>query len=430
MLDRSFFQAQPSRASSAALAGLVCGFVLGLASCGTSAPVDPTSSAGKAGTGPSHGGGGEGGTGGQGGSATTSQGAAAGSAAGGSAGQAGSGASECPPGWFASGLDSEGQLACAPLSPAARDAVNGSCAMYLGWRDACTGCDLDPAKWGYASADGCKNGVGVDDTCTSPTLDGTEVQLFGLNLDGNVNTDDKIHLGFHCSAADAAVTPGPCGPGSFATSLKDGQATCVSASAPVLDHVRTRCSLYFGWRDTCDGCTSAPDRWGAVGPTGCTLGLGNTNTCTMPSLGGEEVQLFGLSMGGDVDGNDKLYMALHCNEPLEGTTMTKGTCPGGQLITGIAADGTLRCESPAKVVAEYFDAHCTAYFGWRDGCNGCAEAPAKWGRIRNGFCTNDNGVDNTCTQTVLGGEQLEMFGLSPDGDVNGDDVLYVGFRCD
>jgi len=370
--------------------------------------------------------GGRGGTGGT--EDTTSQGGG-----GSGSGQGGSGgapvASDCQPGSFATGLDFENKLACQPLASAARDAINNGCDIYLGWRDSCTGCNLPPVKWGHTSPQGCENGAGADNTCTLPTLDGIAVQLFGLNFDGDVSDDDKIHLGLHCPAPDAAEAPGPCKPGSFATSLGGG-ATCVPAAAPVLDHVRTRCGLYFGWRDSCDGCTSAPARWGNVAPTGCTNGLGDTNTCTIPMLGGAAVQMFGLSTGGDVDGNDKLYFALHCDEPQAATTQTLDACPAGQLITAVAADGTLTCESPAEVVAEYFDAHCTAYLGWRDGCNGCIDPPAKWGRVRNGFCTNDNGVDNTCTQTVLGGKALEMFGLNTDGDVNDDDKLYAGFRCE
>ncbi|MEZ4315418.1 MAG: hypothetical protein R3F14_45960 [Polyangiaceae bacterium] len=262
-----------------------------------------------------------------------------------------------------------------------------------------------------------------------PHPHGTAIQLFGLDFDGNVNSDDKVHLGLHCPAADSTPQDGPCPVGSFATTLGD-TTKCIPAAAPVLDHVRTRCGIYFGWRDACDDCTSAPDRWGMTSPTGCTVGLGGTNTCGTYALGDQEVGLFGLSLGGDVDGNDKLYMALHCDPAVPGGATTKGACPPGQLITAVDAEGLFTCESPAQLVAKYFDDHCTLYFGWRDSCNGCTDPPAKWGRMRNGFCTNDNGVDNTCTQTVLGGKTLEMFGLNTDGDVNGDDKLYVGFRCD
>jgi hypothetical protein len=30
---------------------------------------------------------------------------------------------------------------------------------------------------------------------------------------------------------------------------------------------------------------------------------------------------------------------------------------------------------------------------------------------------------------TLGTATVQMFGLSPDGNVNGDDTLYIGFRC-
>lgn len=377
----------------------------------------------------SGGSGGTTGSAGSGGSTTTTTVSTSGS--GGSGAGGGLTESACPPGSYATGLDFANKLVCAPLSPEARDAINEGCSIYLGWRDACTGCDLEPAKWGRAWAKGCENGVGADDTCSAPTLDGVAVQLFGLSPDGDVNQDDKLYMGFHCPAAAGTAVDGPCEPGSYATALPgDGTSKCVPAAAPVLDHVRARCSLYFGWRDSCDGCTSAPDRWGRIGPSGCTIGAGDTGTCTTPMLGGEAVQTFGLNPGGDVDGNDKLYVALHCEAPQAASTKTKGACPAGQLITSVAADGTLTCESPAEVVAAYFDEHCTAYFGWRDGCNACTDAPTKWGRLRDDFCTNDSGVDNTCTETILGGATLSMFGLNTDGDVNGDDKLYVGLRCD
>lgn len=401
---------------------LLLGLFLCGPACATSSEVGE--SGGASTTSATGGAGGTGGSGGTGGATTSSSSSS-------SSSSTGFVASACPDGAFATGLDLEGKLACAPLAPIARDTINGACSAYLGWRDACSDCDLPPTKWGHASPAGCENGAGANDTCTTPTLDGVAVNLFGLNFDGDVNGDDKVHLGFSCPSPDGTKVDGPCAKGTYAASLAaDGTATCVSAQTPVLEHVGAKCGLYFGWRDACDGCTSAPDRWGQVSPTGCSVGLGPQSTCTTPTLGDEAVQLFGLSMGGDVDGNDKLYLALHCEDPAMGATMTKGACPAGQLITAVAEDGLLTCQSPAKVVADYFDAHCTFYFGWRDGCSGCTDAPDKWGRVRSGFCTNDNGVDNTCTETILGGKTLEMFGLNTDGDVNDDDKLYLGFRCD
>jgi hypothetical protein len=400
-----------------------------ITACATGGTVEPTSSpGGSAGAG---GAGGNAGSGGAAGAVTSHSGGDGGTTVTSTTGAGGAPLVEstCPPGSFATGVDLEGKLTCQPIASAARDAINEGCALYLGWQDACTGCELPPVKWGVTSPAGCQNGAGADNTCSSPTLDGAAIQMFGLNTDGDVNADDKIHLGFHCPAVAAAPVDGPCEIGSYAVSL-GGTTTCIPSTAPVIDHVRARCNLYFGWRDACDGCTSAPDRWGNVGPMGCTIGSGDPSTCGTFPLGGADVQLFGLSTGGDVDGNDKLYFAVHCTEPQAASTMTKGACPPGQLITAVAADGTLTCESPEGVIADYFDQHCTFYLGLRDNCNACTDPPSKWGRVQNGLCTNDNGVDNTCAQTILGGKLMEMFGLNPDGDVDGNDKLYVGFRCD
>jgi hypothetical protein len=416
---------------------LVLVLALGPSACAKGSKIDATSSAHEgAGSGGAAGHGGHGGAASNGvtaGTASASGGAAGTASASGGAAGSGGGfvASACAPGEFATGLDQQDKLACVPIAPLARDAVNKGCSLYLGWRDNCTGCTLDPTKWGHTSPAGCVNGTGVNDTCTTPVLGGTAINLFGLNFDGDVNDDDKTYLGLDCPAGDAATSPGPCGAGTLATGIAaGGETTCVSAATPVLDHVRTSCSLYFGWRDSCDACTTAPARWGRVSPTDCAVGLADPSTCTTPVLGGETVQMFGLSTGGDVDDNDKLYLALHCEDPVAATAMTKDACPQGQFITGVAADGTLTCESPAQAVAAYFDAHCTFYFGWQDSCSGCTNPPAKWGRVRNGFCMNDVGVNDTCAPTALDGKTLQMFGLNPDGNVDDNDTLYVGFQCD
>ena len=434
-----------ARAPWSALGSLAVG-ACALAACAQGSSVGVASGGGGAGGdlgGASHGGGGHGAsTGAAGGGASGGAGATGGVGAGGAAGgggDAGGGsggkapfvASSCAPGTFAVGLDDlTGALVCSTLDAAALDAINAGCRVYLGWRDSCTGCNTAPSKWGHASYGGCTNGVGVDSTCQAPLLDGQNVHLFGVDMDGDVNDDDKFYVGLYCDEGEPAPSPGPCPPGWFATGLEGASLVCSQAEVAVLGAVRDECELYFGWRDGCDDCTSAPDRWGRVGSTGCTVGAGATATCTTPSLGGTNVPMLGLNTGGDVDGNDKFYVALRCAEPAPVMGPATGSCPPGQLVVSLAADGTLGCESPAPLVDTLFEDHCSLYFGWRDSCGSCTSAPSKWGRVRDGFCTNDLGVDNTCAQTVLGGETLQMFGLSTDGDVGGDDKLYVGFRCE
>lgn len=302
--------------------------------------------------------------------------------------------------------------------------------MYLGWLDECTGCTDAPAKWGYAGASACMNGVGVDDTCTEPLLGGPNTNLFGLNTDGDVNADDTLYLGFQCNEESSATAPAPCEPGDLVSGLSENEVTCAPASGAILEYVRKSCSHYFGWRDDCDACTTEPTKWGPASPTDCSTGVGTGNTCTTPALGGETVQLFGLSTGGDIDGNDKFYVGVRCEPADPATSTAMGVCPPGQFVAGVEADGTLACAAPAPLAAGYFKDHCTLYFGFRDACSGCTSEPAKWGRAREGLCMSDLGADNTCQTALLGGASVELFGLSTDGDVNDDDKLYVGFRCD
>lgn len=369
-----------------------------------------------------------GGTSGTTSSSGTSTGSQTGSSQGGAGGSAPK-ATSCPPKQFITGLDGDGKAVCAPIDDAAKTAITGACAVYFGWNDECGGCTTAPTKWGFAKTATCMNGVGVNDTCTTPTLGGQAVQLFGLNMDGDVNDDDKFHVGLHCSAGDATTSAGPCGPGEFVTAVSNNQVTCSPASGAVLDYVRASCSIYMGWRDSCDACTSVPAKWGYASTLGCQNGLGAGNTCTTAMLGGTAVQLFGLSTGGDVDGNDKLYVGLRCVEPPPKSGSVMGSCPAGQLATGIEENGSIVCESPAPLVAGWFRQKCSLYFGWRDSCDGCTTAPSKWGKVRDGNCVNGVGVDSTCTMAILGSETVSLFGLNTDGDVGGDDKLYVGFGC-
>lgn len=364
---------------------------------------------------------------------TTGAGGDGGFTGGGGDGGSGTGAltpQACPTNQFMTGVDTNGQIVCELIDPSAQAAINQSCSVFHGWRDSCTGCTLAPAKWGSVSQGACANGLGGDNTCTQPSLGGLAVRLFGLNTDGDVNDDDKFYTGFSCSAGSSTPVPAPCVAGELAVGLSGTQITCAPASGAILDYVRTSCSVYTGWRDSCDACTSAPSKWGRASTTSCSAGVGTGNTCTTATLGGTSVQLFGLNTGGDVDGNDKMYVGLRCTPPPAAVGSATGTCPAGRIMTGIEAGGAITCASPAPLVASYFAAHCTIYYGWSDNCDGCTAAPVKWGRAREGFCTNDVGGDSTCQDAVLGADTVRLFGLNTDGDVNGDDKFYVGFRCD
>ena len=51
------------------------------------------------------------------------------------------------------------------------------------------------------------------------------------------------------------------------------------------------------------------------------------------------MRLFGLNTGGDVDGNDKLHLAVACAPPTTSPpTRSQTLCPPGQFVRAIAAD--------------------------------------------------------------------------------------------
>jgi hypothetical protein len=141
------------------------------------------------------------------------------------------------------------------------------------------------------------------------------------------------------------------------------------------------------------------------------------------------VNLFGFSPDGDVNGDDKVYLGLGCAAPAPGESTSKTECPAGQFVVATNADGSFSCADASATFSSYVQDRCSLFLGWHDGCDGCTEAPTKWGKVGTASCVNGAGLDDTCADALLGSVTLPMFGLSMDGDVNGDDTLYVGFRC-
>lgn len=343
---------------------------------------------------------------------------------GGSGGGSGGGVTgTCPAGQFAVGVNN-GSLVCTPLAPIVRDWVNQNCSIYFGWRDSCDACQSDPAKWGKTSDAACQNGVGVDNTCTTPVLGGETVRLFGLNPDGDIDNNDKLYIGFHCEPA-AAGAAGQCPSGQFVTGVDaTGAAVCSGIESAAKETVNQECSLYAGSSDNCDGCTTPPAKWGRVNDVACQNGVGANDTCTAPTLGADIIRLFGLNTDGDMNDDDKLYVGLHC---AGAGTPTTSQCPSGQLLTGFGT--TAQCAPIGNPLQTYVSSQCWVYYGWTDNCDGCTTPPFKWGRVNDTACLNGVGVDDTCTTHSLGGTIVRMFGLNTDGDVGDDDKFFYGFKC-
>lgn len=337
---------------------------------------------------------------------------------------------QCPPGEFATGYGETGVLQCAPIRPAAFAAVNEHCSLYLGWRDSCDGCSDPPTQWGQVGAASCTDGAGVDNSCITATLGATDVRLFGLSPDGNVDGNDKFHMALRCAAApETTPVAGPCPSGTFASALSGTNVTCVTALDALTTYVRSSCEGYFGWRDACDDCTSEPSKWGTFGDGACDVGTGTDCTCATHTLG-ESVELFGLNTDFSVDDGDKFYVGLQCSGAVASGGVHDHTCPAGELVAGVRANGMVECASPAPAAEEAIQAGCFLYLGWRDSCDDCTDPPAKWGRVSHALCENGEGADNTCTTPTLAATTLPLFGLNTDGGVNGDDKFYVGLKCE
>ena len=124
-----------------------------------------------------------------------------------------------------------------------------------------------------------------------------------------------------CEIADPTTIAAKTPPGECTLYVHDSAGECAAwipgcspglrGSEGLRDYVNTNCSLYFGWVDGCDGCTSPPAKWGKTNDSQCSA-VGVDDTCTIANLGGDDVRLFGLNPDGDVDGTDKFYIGLRC----------------------------------------------------------------------------------------------------------------------
>ena len=319
----------------------------------------------------------------------------------------------------------DGRVVCATTASTTQTALDASCSVYFGWRDHCDGCSSPPVKWGNVGGSRCVTGIGANDTCTMQPLGDETIQLFGLNTDGDVDSNDKFYASLHCVPPMAPHRPAPCSAGYFL----NGTSTCAPFDVTVVDFIRSHCTVYFGWQDSCSGCLNAPTKWGYASDASCQHSGGGDSTCSSAVLGDQTINLFGLSPDGNVDGNDKLHLGLRCTTPTPATSMSTTTCPIGQFVVGKSGDGVV-CESAAPMVVSYFVEHCTLFYGWSDNCNGCLGPPTKWGRSRVGSCNNGVGANSTCSVFTLSGQSVALFGLNPGGDVDDNDTLYVGFRCE
>lgn len=228
---------------------------------------------------------------------------------------------------------------------------------------------------------------------------------------------------------DAGAVVRACPAGTFVIGIAlDGTAVCSTLAGAVRGFVDGSCSAYLGWRDSCNGCSDPPTKWGSAGATSCANGAGVDDVCIAPTADGQTIQLFGVNADGDVNDDDKFYVGLRC----EGSTTpaASGDCPLGQFATSFSSDGKPSCADPSAAARDAIHRDCFVYAGWQDSCNGCTSAPKKWDRTTGDACENLVGPNgDQCIVANLGGDDVRLLGLDFDGNVDANDEIYLGMRC-
>jgi len=136
------------------------------------------------------------------------------------------------------------------------------------------------------------NGLNANGTlsCAAPATDATT--LGGVAASGYVRSNQSCPAGSVLSGFNAAGAP-----------------QCTSLGS----YINANCTLYFGWRDTCDGCTSGPSKVGSVSGDACTNLAGGNNTCVSVDLGSDRgVRMLGINTDGDVNEDDKFFIGIRC----------------------------------------------------------------------------------------------------------------------
>lgn len=368
------------------------------------------------------------------GTTSTASGGSGGAGLGGGGGAGGGSSTQaCPQGEFVVGRKGDGTIICQGVGPALATVFHNQCTLFWGWRNACEDCGNPPEKWGLTKPNLCALGPGDDNECIGATDASQTIQLFALNTDGSVNGDDTFYIGIHCAPSGKtptiSKTSGQCAKRHFVSKYGELGMDCASADSALSTYIINSLSIYFGWRDSCTGCSDPPNKWGVVSPLKCSLGAGSDSGCISAKLNNKTVQLLALNLDGDVNNDDKFYVGTHWKPAKALPTQTASACPAGQFVTKVFADGTVECRNLAPAAQDFAESRCPLYFGWRGNCESCGQAPAKWGRARGTSCSLIAGSNSGCSTATLAGTQVELLGINTDGNVDDNDVFYAGMKC-
>ncbi len=153
-------------------------------------------------------------------------------------------------------------------------------------------------------------------------------------------------------------------------------------------YIQSRCRLFVGWADNNQGPSGASTTWETC-PAGDRDNSGDVR-CVGTRRDGRFARL---QLPGDVDGNDRVAVALLCDD-----------------------------DNNAPLAA-YLQTHCAAYIGHADNNQGVDGSPA-WGD-----CPPATSGDNGRQRCTSSGFDGRFRGIRLAGDVDGNDQLGVAWIC-
>jgi hypothetical protein len=219
----------------------------------------------------------------------------------------------CPEGSFASAFV-HGEVTCTPAANAILAWARSGGSVYLGIRDACSGssCADPPNAWIRVSTDSFSPGAGTNNNELVTSVLGATVRLGGLRVLTNAD-NDRFYAGIAWSAPPPDEVVAATCPPDFLARGTDGLGNLICAS-PLPDAAATlnaSCRLFVGHRNECTTCTDPPYRWAHASGLDCVPGP--SGACIDATLDGTLVHLASFGLTGDVNGNDRFYVAFDCN---------------------------------------------------------------------------------------------------------------------
>ncbi len=335
----------------------------------------------------------------------------------------------CPDGGVIAELFA-GEAGCAALAPRIVEAANEHCALGFGWLNECADCDDPPQKVGVVGGR-CEVLAGDHSECATQFLAGVgapgELELLGINTDGDVGPDDRLFAGFGCAAIEELTEGGTrCPEGMVAVGVDPLTGLrCSPIDLAVANWASEHCLATLAWAE-CENCAVSPTLSVGANAAGCT----NTSHCPTIETGGGSFSLGALHPGHSIDGNDTFYLSLACDEAVSESEAVQGTmCPEGSFVHGWDERGALICGRPFQQFSNTMRERCSAYLGWRDSCNDCVAPPSRWAGVTATGCSGST-PGARCMLHEVDGAELWMASVGMSGNVDGDDKFYVGFQCE